>query len=400
MKINLKQLGIVLSVFGIAACDSDQQSVPLYEVTTKAFEIEVPAKGELEAAEAELIASPGRRPMVLSWLAQEYSNVKQGELIATFDGEQLSLEAQQEALAMQLIEQDIIRQNAAQKGDQNSLSSEQGLVEKEFEFSDKFNIEDVRIYSQLEIIDFSQNKEFLTAKDNFLDWKEDSVVKQNESAIGVLNIKKQGHQAKYQQKQDALNKLEIRAPYSGLLVYEKNYRGEKPAIGQTMFPGATIAKLPNLEKMQAKLYVLDKEAIGLSEGQNVEFKLDAQPDVKLTGTVKSVAAFSRTIQRGNPAKYFEIVATFDQSDKRLLQPGKKVSAIISVSKPEPSLIVPMQAIHNRDGKTYVIKQKGEQFVYQQVELAEKNLYFVKVKSGLSEGEKLALSMPEQEVLNG
>ena len=34
----------------------------------------------------------------------------------------------------------------------------------------------------------------------------------------------------------------MKAPYSGLLVYVKDRRGEKPSVGNTVFPGSPIAE--------------------------------------------------------------------------------------------------------------------------------------------------------------
>lgn len=388
---------VLFLLMELTACAEPNLQETVYIVEQKTFSITVPAEGELEASQAELISSPGRMPMTIAWLAQEFIEVKKGDVVATFDGEQLTLDSRKEELAMMMLERDLIQTMSQQSQQQSEVISEKNLVSEEFEFARNFNIDDIRLYSKLQIIDQMQNTDFLGAKDEFLDWKKLSVDNQSKGAIEVIDIKKQGHLAKYQQHQDALVKLEIKAPYDGLLVYEKNWRGEKPTIGQTVFPGNTIAKIPDLSKMQAKVFVLDKEAIGLAKGQSVTLRLDAFPTDVFEGVVKEVSGFSRTIKRGNPTKYFEVIVNVDASSNNKFIPGRKLSATILVDTLESKITVPLQAIHSENGVNFVYIKKQSGFQKQAVTTGVKNLYFVEVTEGVSVGDAIALSTVEESI---
>lgn len=382
--------------FLVGCSESPQSTVPLYHVEQKGFAVLIPAVGELEAAQAELINTPGRNPMTIDWLAEENSWVTKGQVVARFDAEQLLLDSREEELQMMLLDMDMRKQNAQENQQQNELNSEKILVGKEFKFVDTFAIDDLRLYSKIEIIDTLSNRDYLGAKEEFIEWKGSSIGDRNKSALAVLDIRKDGHQAKFQQHQSALAQLEVLAPYDGMLVYEKNWRGDKASIGQTVFPGSTIAKIPNLEKMQAKLYVLDKNAINLEVGQTVSLTLDAYPDENLEGQVLSVSGFSRTIKRGNPTKYFELLVSLgDQtSQSSTLQPGAKVSASVSVSNTQAKIIIPLQAIFNERSENYVYIKEGRYFSKRPVKTAGKNLYFVEIVEGLTVGDIIALSVPD------
>ncbi|WP_289031149.1 HlyD family efflux transporter periplasmic adaptor subunit [uncultured Paraglaciecola sp.] len=378
----------------LVSCGSEQKlSVPVYEVQEKTFVVVIPAHGELEAAIAKSINAPGRSPMIIDWLAEENSWVTKGQIVARFDAEQISLDSRKEELDMMLLDMDMRQQYAEEMQQQGELNSDKALVGKEFTFVDTFAIDDLRLYSKLEIIDTLSNRDYLGAKEEFIEWKESSIDERNQSALDVLNIKKGGHQEKFQQHQAALAQLEVLAPYDGMLVYEKNWRGDKASIGQTVFPGHTIAKIPNLTKMQARLFVLDKNAINLESGQNVTLTLDAYPDKQYTGQLQSVSGFSRTIKRGNPTKYFELVVSI-QEQSPLLQPSVKVSASINVSEPKNKIAIPLQAIFNEKSENYVYKREGAKFVRQKVITAIKNLHFVEIIDGLDAGDIIALSVPE------
>lgn len=383
-------LGLVLG------CDQKTQSIPTYTVIKQDLNIEVPGHGVLEAKESKIISSPGQQPMVVAWLAEEYKQVKKGELIVSFDGEKIALDKRKEQLAMMVLEQEMAQKYGEKTQQDSTLASEKNLVSQEFNFAKSFNIDDLRIYSQLEIIDSMQNTEFLQAKDSFLDWKKSSVNKQNQSAVAVLDIRHQGHKNKLERHQNALVKLEVRAPFDGLLVYQQNWRGEKVSVGQSVFPGATIAKLPNLSQMQAKIYVLDKEAIGLAEGQAVSMLLDAFPDQEFKGEIAKVAAFSRTIERGNPTKYFELIVQFQHEQESIFIPGRKLKAKIHVDNKPQVILVPMQAIDNANGQNFVYLKTASGFTKQNVTTGIKNLHFVEILSGLSAGDEVALSEPRKQ----
>tara|TARA_B100000614_G_scaffold42705_1_gene35586 strand:- start:354 stop:1538 length:1185 start_codon:yes stop_codon:yes gene_type:complete len=378
----------------LSGCSETEQTTPTYQIERQPFELMVPVKGELEAASATAIGASSRRPMTIAWLEKEYTNVKKGQLIARFDAEQLNLDMRREMLAMMLLEEDMKLNRSTLTQEELDVEMDKALVVKEFAFADEFTIDDLRVYSRIEIIENMQNKEYLGAKDNYLDWKKESVVEQNSSAIDVLSIRKKGSEQKYNQIKSAVETLEIHAPYDGLLVYESNWRGEKPSVGETVFPGRPIAKLPDLSKMQAKGYVLDKQAIGLAPGQPVTISLEAYPSKVFTGTLKQVSGFSRTISRNDPTKYFEVTIDIDDQDSPILSPGRKLNARIEVSKGESKLMVPIQAIYNEQGVNYVFRKDGAGFSRQQIEIGQKNLHFVEVTNGLNEGDSIALSYRE------
>lgn len=394
---------LILTVFGLflMACTEDKVStVPEYPVQELDFSISVDGFGEIEAAQAQRIVSPGIRPMTLSWLKDENTYVKKGDIIARFDAQQIIKDSREEEFEMRKIEQDIARSSAQKSQQMREVESDQIFVKHEFEFVDKFAIDDLRIYSQLEIIDTLENRDFLVAKDSFLEWKESSINEQSGSEIAVLDIRRQGHATKFERHQQALSGLEVLSPYAGLLIYEKDRRGEKPAVGQTIFPGRPIAQIPNLDNMQAKVFVLANDAIDLAAGQAVEIRLDAFPDELFTGEISNVGGFPRSIERGNPVTYYEVIVSLTEQNKVMMQPGRKLRAKIDVKLPSKQIVVPLQALHHQDGQSYVYLNDGGSYVKTMVQSGRKNLYVVEITEGLSVGDNIALSVPTQVLEEG
>lgn len=396
MNIRTPHLFSAFSMVLLFGCGDNtlQSSIPTYTVSEQAFTVAIPVEGEIEASKAEVISAPGQRPMTIAWLEDEYTQVSAGQVVAQFDGEQLGLDLRKEELELLLLQQDLHLKQLSREQDELDVKEDKALVSKEFQFADTYAIDDVRLYSRLEIIEKMQNKDYLSAKDDYLDWKKDSVTDQSDSAISVLNIKKKGSEAKYEQINSALNALEVRAPYDGMLVYEKNWRGEKPAVGQVIFPGNAIAKIPNLHEMKVSGYVLDKNAVGIAPGMTADITLDAFPDKHFTGKVLTMAAFSRTIRRGDPTKYFEVTLSLDDSDTTYFSPGRKASAIIAGSLGKQALLVPTQAIYNEDGQNFVYVQSGLSFNKTAITVNKRNLNFVEITDGLEAGDRVALSYTE------
>lgn len=385
---------ILLFVF--ACSETPQQNTPLHTVELVDFSINVEGFGEIQASQAQKILSPGRRPMVLAWLHDENSYVEKGDVIARFDAERIQRQSREEELELLKLEQDILKSAATQEEQQRQVSSDQAFVDYEFDFVDRFAIDDLRIYSQLEIIDTFAKRDFLEAKDEFLDWKESSVNKQHRSQMAVLDIKKSGVDAKYQQFQQALSSLEVISPYSGLLIYEKDRRGEKPSVGQTIFPGRTIAQIPNLDDMQASIYVQANNAIDLAQGQSVIVTLDAFPQQQFDAEITKVSGFPRSIQRGNPITYFEVIAKIFEQNQELMQPGRKLTAQIKVKSASSKLAIPLQTLMHEQSASYVYVKNGKHFEKRPVSLGRKNLYMVEITDGLEEGEQIALSVPNEQ----
>ena len=382
-------------LFLITGCSDDvDNSLISVEVTRTNFALEIPAVGEVEPVVSHSIMTPGRQPKAIDWLIGENEEVKKGQVVARFDAEQLTLNQRREELAMMLLDRDMQQKYAEKNKQQNELNSEDDLIEKEFAFVDAYAIDDLMLYSKLEIIDTMSNKEFLGAKEEFIDWKSESLEERTDSAMDVLDIRKQGHQKKYEQHTKALAQLEVYAPIDGLLIYEKNNRGEKPSVGQTVFPGSVIAKIPDLSAMQAKLLVIDKYAIGLKEGIITEVRLDANPEHLISGKVTSVSGFPRSIERGNPVKYFEVTVALDNIPGMSLLPGQKVSANIQVESFVEKLTVPLQAIHNDKGEVFVYIDNGGDVEKRTVTLGVKSLFEAEIVEGLEAGERVVLNVPE------
>jgi len=388
---------ILIPMFFLLACGSEQSSTLSYTVKNEEFSVNIPAKGELFAAKATVISTPSSRTGVqnISWLAPEFSMVKQGDVIARFDGESMLVKSQEKENELAITKQEIIEKTGALSKELDAISKDILIIDEEKQFAEKFSIDDERIRSKLEIIDSLQNTAYLGSKQDYLNWKSDSFNESSAGDMGLLKMQQEQHQGKLDLLNDSLNQLEIKAPHDGLLVYKTNWRGEKPRAGQSMWPGEKIAELPNITEMKAKLHVIESEAIDLAEGKTVSLQLFAYANLTFKGVIESVAPFPASIKRGDPQKYFEVIVTLDKQNSKLFVPGRKLQGSIEIAKSESKLIVPLQAIYTKENQSFVYIYQDNEVSMAEVTLGQASLSHVEVLTGLKAGQKISLINQEQ-----
>ncbi len=91
-------------------------------------------------------------------------------------------------------------------------------------------------------------------------------------------------------------------------------------------------------------------------------------------------------------RVFDVVVKVKQA-RAGLKPGLSAKARVVVNRLPNVLSVPLDAVFERAGKSLAYVTKGDGFVPREVRTGERNDAMVEVKSGLSEGETVALADP-------
>lgn len=387
--LSLSLLGIII----LSGCSKENtvQNALTYTVSKHQFATVVEAKGHLIAANETIISAPAstRGPQTLAWLMPEYSQVKKGDVIARFDGEQMRRQSQRNTNKAALTAQDLAQKSAEIDKDKAILNHDIVLVNEEKQFAEDYSIEDERIRSKLDILESQQNVEFLNAKHDYYDWQTGRF---EQSAAGELMLLKM-QENQYKQKLAMLNtnlsQLEIIAPHDGLLTHNSNWRGEKPRAGETLWPGQKIAALPDVSQMQLMLYVSEREAIDLAAGQTLQFQLIALPTQQFSGELIEVSPFPKSIKRGDPQKYYELKANIT-AQTAALRPGLKLNARILVTPQSERLVVPKQSVFTEQNAHYVYAEKAGEFIKTAVTLGKHNLSHVEILDGLASNDVVSL----------
>jgi multidrug efflux pump subunit AcrA (membrane-fusion protein) len=184
----------------------------------------------------------------------------------------------------------------------------------------------------------------------------------------------------------------IRAPSDGMVIYAKEWNGQKKVAGSQVSPwDPTVATLPDLSQMESVTYVNEIDIRKVAVGQSVEISLDADPSKRLTGTVTQVANVGE--QRPNAdAKVFEVRIEVQQSDTTIL-PGMTTGNSILTSTVRNALSIPLETVAIDDGVTFVYLRTGRGIVRQEIATGIMNDDNIVVLHGLEEGDEVLFTPP-------
>ena len=389
----MKRLPITLLalVTVLAACTDSGPEPLLYEVRLSQAPVLVAAEGELEAAAATAIQAPvSGPPKYIAWLAPEYSKVHKGDVIVRFDGEGMQRDRRWAMGDLNIAREDLREKHGHLDTEQLGIALDSSQVQIEKAFAERFSVQDNLLKSRLEMLDDLLDIQFLNSKLDYLDWKNTRFASSAEGEVEVLAVQEDKYEAKIKRLDKGLAALEIVAPHDGILTYEANWRGEKPQVGQQIWPGRKVGDLPDVSVMRAKLHVLDREAVGLAKGQAVDVWIEALPGQHFAASVDSISAAPASIERGNPQKYYEVIASFQQQRPALFKLGRGVRASIQVKGPQERLEIPLQSLFHSTSGPYVYVYSEGHFRQRPVKLGKATPTHIEITAGLSVGEKIAL----------
>lgn len=175
----------------------------------------------------------------------------------------------------------------------------------------------------------------------------------------------------------ALRDTVITAPASGVLATLAFEEGEVVGIQQEM--ASIISVNPVIVK------------INVSESAIPKFKLGMPLDVEIPALKTNVkASVTYTGQQADKqSKMFPVELQIPNADGRLL-PGMKVNVLTQNMDSKSGLLVPIEAIMEKDGKKYVYVIEGNRAVKRDISTAEGDSNHVIVVNGLKAGEKVAI----------
>lgn len=391
-----RHLFLTYLFFLISSCSESNytNTIPI-TIAKSDFIVRIPYTGKLEAVKSTSINMPPtvRRPQVIKWLAQENTNVKKGQVVAIFDGRKFQYQSEQEQFEIDKANISLVVKKHKLDNEKTEIDSDKLLINSELTIANRYNIDDLTVYSRIEIIDALKNTDYLMAKQDYTFWRSDSHEVKSISELQLLSLQKGQHDTKLANYQDALKQMEIIAPHDGLFVLNENWSGEKPHQGDTVFPGMQLAKLPDLSKLQAKIYILESEAAGAKVDQKVVLKLDAYPTEKIKGILSKIDPIAKTRSRNSPVKYFEAIVSLNGSPKSHWKPGSQLSGSIYVAKKQSVINIPTQAIYKKDNLYYVDTISGNDFIPTTIKLGIRSNSKTEIVDGLSSGDVIALFNP-------
>jgi HlyD family secretion protein len=180
---------------------------------------------------------------------------------------------------------------------------------------------------------------------------------QTDSQRGHMNQAVASQRANY----DALDKTISRAPFNGLVTNVPVREGETVVLGIQNAEGSTLMTLADMSVITAEVKVDETDIVNVALNQPVDVTVDALPGRVFKGHVTEVGdqallrttgiATSQSTTGTEEAKDFKVVVTIDPTpgvSLDELRPGLSATAKITTAHKPNTLIVPIQALVQRD----------------------------------------------------
>ena len=371
------------------------------DITTVAFISDfkdlVTSSGELMAKNSEDINGPsntrqyGLYNIKISDLVAEGTYVEKGDFVAQLDKTELS-----NKLNDLLIEYD----KAQSIYTQTQLDTTLVMREKRSELESLvFDIRQKKIEIEQSIyeppasiqrlkLDLEKLEQSLAQKkDNYIIKQKQSRAKMVEAGATLSQTR-----SKLSSLQDLEKEFRIIAPKQGMVIYKREWGGRKRKTGSTVSPwDPGVATLPDLSEMQSKTYINEVDIRKVKQGQSVILGLDAFPDASLTGEIIEVANVGED-REDSDSKVFEIIVRVIESDSTY-RPGMTTSNEIITKTLTQVLQIPLEAIFNQEGITFVYLKTGVSVIKQEVRIGASNDEYAVIEEGIKVEDEVFLTEP-------
>lgn len=190
------------------------------------------------------------------------------------------------------------------------------------------------------------------------------------------------------------NRYVVTAPQDGIVVYWKRPWDESSRIqaGAMLFFQQPIFSLPDLEHMRVKVKVHESVVKKVQPGLSATIQAEAYANRVLHGKVQTVGTLAQSDGwRGGGVKEYQTEVSIDDLPSSAgLKPGMTGEVKIHIHTLPNVLMVPVQAVTERDSKhyAYVVSTSGVE--RREVTVGENSEQFIEIVEGLKEGEAVAL----------
>src|SRR5436190_9181856 len=388
---------LVLAVGVLAAC-ARTPSVPTYKVEALRFSRRVTADGNLKSTKATPLTAPhdAPGPLKIAWIVPDGALLKKDEVVVRFDPTDFETQLVAGQSDRNTALNGMKKSNTESGTTRTNLRRDAKQADAELAAARRFTFDDAEIFSRFQRIEAQIDEHYASDKKQYAQGVlkvRDSLSKADRDLLGIEQKKAD---LKIHNAEQGLHALEVRAPYDGILVLQRDWRGDTVRTGDTAWPGMPIGEIPDLNSMKAEVFVLEADAAGLAVGEKAILSIDGKPNTSFAGKVTQVDKLARPRFPRVPVQYFGATVTLDKTIAALMKPGARVRAVLDIESRAGAFSIPRQAIFEKQGKKLVYRRNGSSFDPVVIEIGSSTAGRVVVTKGLKAGDEIALRDPTEE----
>jgi HlyD family secretion protein len=325
----------------------------------------------------------------ISSLIPEGTMVKRGEPVLGFDTE---------ALQRQLVEKQAEFQEAAKKVEQKEIDLRMKLLEVEQqsaqatsdlgkaklradvppEVQQRIELEKARLDQKGRERDLENLRAEKSATESLA-----------QSELGSLRSQRDRARGRVEALQDAIEKMSVKAPQDGIVVYRTNWRDEKKKVGDSTWFGETVLSIPDLSEMRADGFVDEADGGLVAEGQTVILRLEARPDLDIRAKVRKVGRTVRQKSWRTPVKVYKVEIGLETTDPTVMRPAMRFRGEVEVGRTAGVVLVPREAVFLRNGGPVVWARRALRWAEVPVELGRSSRRQVEIVKGVAPGDSVS-----------
>jgi multidrug efflux pump subunit AcrA (membrane-fusion protein) len=209
-----------------------------------------------------------------------------------------------------------------------------------------------------------------------------------------------------QRAEQGLRNLELKAPGAGMVNVLPNFRSGSMFGGQQEFqegdrawPGAAILELPDLSSVHLEARLDESDRGRLQPQQDATVRIEAIPGKDFKARLDSISVLAKVDFSSGwpPAKNFDLNLVFLEIDPKM-RPGMTAVARIATQRVPDVVLVPSEAIFQRDGAPIVYKLDRSLFVETPVVVRKRGKEQAIIDRGVGPGDRVATRRPQLDMI--
>lgn len=318
---NIFKVLLGLGCIFLVACQTEQGAVQEQVETAN-----VTATAELISLKNATIGPPNISRMwqyKIQQMAPENKLVKKGEVILVFDGQRVKddlvgrksrLEAEVKKAESNKLKDDATTQDLILK-----------LAEAEMEYNKAKRKAEIVDASRSNIERLKQQADYRYQTENLAQAKQKLAhhKKAMEINVKVSRGKIRIMQSRVNRILQEIEKLSVKAPKDGLVMYREDGNGEKVAVGETVYMGRSLLELPSLDSIALKAEFAEPDKAKLKQGQAVRVIFEAYPEMSYMGTITKLGHAFYPKSTNNPKVIFDAQIELGEARPDVMRPGMK-----------------------------------------------------------------------------
>jgi HlyD family secretion protein len=396
---------VLLGAGALAFRRSSAPSVPTAEVKRGEFVDYIQVRGDIKTLHSIQLSAPsiGGDVQIVKLVATG-TMVKKGDVVVQFDTSTLQRTLDQKRSELKSAEADIDHSRAEsrlmlEQQSTDLLQANYNVDRAKLDTSKQEILSDIEgAETRLKLTDAEQKLKELQQKNTSTKQSADADVesKKQKRAKSLFDV----HLAERQ-----IASLTLRAPADGMVTIMPNFRarnwmagGSTPDFkeGDRAWTGAVIAELPDLSNVRVSARVDETDRGRMKTSQTAQVRIDAIADKEFPAVVADISPLAKLDYSAWPfTKNFDIALQILDKDTRI-RPGMSAGGRIAVEKVADGIIVPPEAVFDKNGRSVVYVLRGLRFEERTVQVARRAKSQLLIASGVKPGEKVALKDPTQE----